>query len=154
MLFVSRRRKRFAAPPGSFGNDELRTLSLHFKSRRARRGKRPAQGPRDLLARPSCSAAPCKELCACVRSLKNFGRHPLKLFFLFLSRFPPGGGLRTRSSQRLTRERTQPHQGSSDEHTHAITIAQERGDCSALAHVRPQPSHDRRDQFCNDRRMS
>ena len=35
----------------------------------------------------------------------------------------------------------------------AQSITQLRGDCSALAHVRPQPSDDRMDKLCNDRRM-
>jgi hypothetical protein len=48
---------------------------------------------------------------------------------------------------------THSNKGASDEHTHAITIAQERGGCNALAHVRPQPSDDRMDKLCNDRRM-
>jgi hypothetical protein len=43
--------------------------------------------------------------------------------------------------------------GASDEQTHAISIAQKRGGCTALAHVRPQLSDDRMDQLRTDRRM-
>ena len=48
---------------------------------------------------------------------------------------------------------THSNKGASDEHTHAITIAQERGGCNALVHVRPEPSDDRMDKLSNDRRM-